>query len=625
MVKRRVIKVSKKDAKFKAKVQAAALSQIAAPVSIEQNTTVKKQITLPQVIQIRKLAEDLNQPINSIIELLLKNNILVTINQSVDFDTAAIIADELGYEAIPEEVERKMAQSISTGKLEIRPPVVAVMGHVDHGKTKLLDAIRNTNVVAGESGGITQHIGAYSVNVKIKDGKKEVIKSITFVDTPGHEAFSAMRAHGANITDLVVLVVAADDGVKPQTVEAISHARAAKVPIIVAVNKIDLPAADPERVKRELAEHNLVPEDWGGKTPIVELSAKENKGIDNLLELIALQSDLMDLKYSPDSPIANGVVIESHVEQGLGAVATLLVKDGIIKKSDQVVINSDIIKIRSIKNDKNANQDSVPAGKPALVSGFKQLPEVGQIFYATSDPDLAKEYASSREKQVGVSLASISKNAKEGGLTELNIILRADTQGSLQAISDSLGSIESNQVKISMLASGVGDVTEGDINLATTATNALVVSFNAAVPPAVTKLARLKNIKILKYSIIYELIDDVLSAVNGLLEPEIVETKVGQMKILKIFRHTPNEGIFGGLVTGGEIKPGQTAKIFRDDIQTAEVAVKSVHMGATEVDKAKENEECGVFYTGSAKLKAEDKVEFYLKEEILQKATIKRA
>lgn len=620
MARRRVIKLSKKEARAKARRFVA--TRDSQTETLPAPAPTNQKVVLPQIIQVRKLAELLKQPVNVLIEQLVKNNIFATVNQSIDFDTAAIITDEFGFQAIPEKATAAPKATV-TGKVATRPPVVAVMGHVDHGKTKLLDAIRKTNVAGGESGGITQHIGAYQVEISLKEKGKTTSRAITFIDTPGHEAFSAMRSHGANITDLVVLVVAADDGVKPQTIEAISHARAAKAPIIVAINKVDLPAADPERVKRELLKQNLVAEQWGGKTPMIPISATRNQGIDQLLEIIALSADLEELKYHPNADPASGIIVESHLEHGKGAVATLLVRDGTLKKTNYLIYGDTITHARTICDDKNNPLFEVPASRPVQVTGFKTPPEVGRIFYATDSAILAKQLAS-ETGSLAVKTEPVQSGNEKSKKT-LNVILRADTQGSLQAIEDSIKNIASDQAAISVLSVGIGNVTESDINLASTASNSVILAFRVAIPPAVDRLSRAQKIPIKKFSIIYELIDTALNNVNALIEPEIIETKIGQLKVLQVFRHTPREGIFGGKITSGEIRPGLTGKIYRDDELVGEIIIKSVQLNKTDVPEAAADQECGIAYSGQAKIKPDDKVEFYHKEEVVPKAVLKTA
>lgn len=592
-----------------------------------------KKITLPGVVPIRTLAEKLGKTSPEIVGKLIQNGVMATINESVDYDTASIIADEYGFEVMQEnETEEEISfEQTKERKIETRPPVVTIMGHVDHGKTKLLDAIRKTNVIESESGGITQHIGAYQASVELvdKSGKKSK-KQITFIDTPGHEAFSMMRAQGANVTDIVILVVAADDGVKPQTIEAISHAKAAKVPIIVAINKIDKPDADPERAKRELSDQGLIPEEWGGKTPMIPVSAKDGTNLADLLEIIVLTADLADLESDINLP-AKGIVIESKVQAGKGPVATILVQEGTLNVSDSVVFSDESAKIRILEDWTGKRIKSAGPSTPVLASGFKSVPPVGSIIKSAPNEKTARAIAEQVKKQrtvkglsSGTGLAQASEQAKEGKIKELKIILRADVQGSLDAIKNSLAEITSEDIKIKIIAASVGSVTESDINLAVSS-QAVVIAFKVIVPPNVRKLAEQSKIKISKYDIIYQLFDDIIAALEGMLEPEIVETRIGKMKILKVFLSEKGSGIFGGKVTSGEITPGTKIELFRDGEKTADLKTVAVKSGQTNVNKASQNEECGVSYSGSAKIKEGDSAEFIRVEEVLKSIKKKAA
>jgi len=588
-------------------------------------TQTPKKISLPEVVPVKLLAEELDLSAALIIKKLLEMGVLATINESVDFDTAAIIADEYGIT-----VERKESateaefEEDSKYKPVPRSPVVTVMGHVDHGKTKLLDAIRKTNVIETESGGITQHIGAYKTKITMKDGKKTVEREITFIDTPGHEAFSAMRAHGANITDIIILVVAADEGVKPQTIEAISHAKAAKVPIIVAINKIDKPEADLDRVKRDLSEQKLIPEEWGGKTPMVPVSAKEGKNIDELLETIILTADLEELKAPTDGP-ARGMVIESKVQSGKGATATIIIQSGTLKPSDVIVCENDFAKVRFIEDWRGKRVQAAYPSDPVLVAGFKKPPKVGSQIRSVKSEKTARQIAekSRRDSQVkslsnkGTSLGEVSKAAKEEGIKEQRLVIRADTKGSLEAIKSGLSEISNDFVKISIVSEGIGAVTESDINLAS-ASLAVVLAFRAPVPPQVMRLADEKKIKISKYEIIYELTDDVFAALEGMLEPEIVETVLGKLEVIKVFLRQKDRGIVGGKVISGKISPGTKINVIRDDKMIGELKTESLKIGAQTIDQAPQGKECGVSYIGSVKLKPKDVLEFVLVEERLR-------
>lgn len=586
------------------------------------------KISLPEVVSVKRLAEELSVSPSEIIKKLMLSGVLATINESVDFDTAAIIASEFGFEATPDD-ETAQQETGSTddnaprAKSVPRPPVVTIMGHVDHGKTKLLDSIRNTKIIDTESGGITQHIGAYQTSITVSENKKKVERLITFLDTPGHEAFSAMRAHGANITDIVVLVVAADEGVKPQTLEAISHAKAAKVPIIVAINKIDKPEADPDRVKRELSEHMLVPEEWGGKTPMIPLSAKTSENIDTLLETIILTADVEDFKAPQECP-AKGMIIESKIQPGKGPIATAIIIEGTLHTSDLIVFEDDYAKIRFLEDWTGKRIKSGKPSDPILIAGFKKIPRSGVIFKAVKDEKTARSIAQKIQKKdsiktiaKSIGLQEISDQAKEGKIKELNIVLRADTKGSLEAIKGSLDEIVAYDIKINVISDGIGSITESDVNLAV-ASNAVILAFRVSVPPTVLKLSERSSVKISRYDIIYQLIDDITAALEGMLEPEIIETKIGTLEVLKIFLKVKGKGIVGGKVTSGKITPGTRIHVIRDGEKVSELKTEAVQIGGEKVNLVEAPAECGISYTGEFKLKIKDVLEFILIEEHLR-------
>lgn len=588
-----------------------------------KNPMERKTISIPQVVPIRRLAELVGQPVTSVIAKLFQSGVRVSINDSVDFDTAAIIADEFNYDAVGEsekknDVESGVGVSADKTKLSERPPVVTVMGHVDHGKTKLLDAIRLTNVVAGESGGITQHIGAYRVNVKIVEKGKTLTRPVTFIDTPGHEAFSSMRAHGANVTDIVILVVAADDGVKPQTLEALTHARAAAVPIIVAINKIDKPDADVEKVKRQLAEHNLIPEEWGGNATMVPISAKAGTNIDKLLELVILTADFGELKTDPKLP-GRGIVIESKTKSGLGPVATILVQDGTLRPGDALIVGSQVAKIRTMENDAGGRIKEATAGMPVLVSGFKIMPEVGEKIMAARDEKAAREIAANRQKSQLIK-SIIAKKLGGGEVIktkELNIILKADTQGSLEAIKTTLGEIPSEDIRVKILEASIGVVSESEVSKASSS-GAIILAFNVSIPPAVKRQSDASGVRIARYEIIYELIDDVVAILQTMLEPEVVRTDIGQLKVIKMFRRTPTNGIVGGLVTKGFLRPGASFRASRGEEDLGEGKINTLKVGASRVEKAEQNIECGIEFEGSFKFKPGDVISAYQTQEIIK-------
>lgn len=582
----------------------------------------ENKITLPAVVPVKMLADELGVSAVDVIKKLMLSGVAASINESIDFDTASIIADEFGFQVAleSEQTEDKQKEDNLDYQLEKRPPIVTIMGHVDHGKTKLLDAIRNTNIIDTESGGITQHIGAYQTKIEVNDKGKKVQKIITFLDTPGHEAFSKMRARGANITDIVILVVAADEGVKPQTVEAISHAKAAKVPIIVAINKMDKPEADPDRVKRDLSEYNLVPEEWGGKTPMIPVSAKTGQNLEELLEMVVLTAEVEELTAPIDAP-AEAMIIESKVQSGKGAVASVIIQRGILKQGDVIVYDDEFCRVRFMENWIGLRIKEAKPADPVLVAGFKKAPKVGSILKAVKDEKTAKDIVINLQKTSSAKtirkssgLAEFSQEAKEGKIKELSIILRADVKGSLDAIKESLEDISSEDVKLSIASEGIGAITESDINLAI-ASHAVIIAFRVPVPPAVLKLAEANKIKISKYDIIYELIDEITAALEGMLEPEIIETVIGRLEILKVFRTEKDKGIVGGKVISGKVSPGTKIRAYRGEEMIGELKTDAIKVANEKVNQVDKNFECGVSYLGDLKLKEGDILEFILVEE----------
>ncbi|MGA2666987.1 MAG: translation initiation factor IF-2 [Patescibacteria group bacterium] len=612
--------MSKKEAKAELKYIASGISQKKEQAAIkDEQSAAKPSVEVSSVLTVREFAAALGFPVTDVIGSLVKNGVMATINESIDFDTMLIIGDELGFEVKLKtesaNIKALKAKTINKKKnLILRAPVVTVMGHVDHGKTKLLDAIRQTDVVSTESGGITQHIGAYQIKIKNQKSKiKNEERAITFLDTPGHEAFSAMRAHGANITDVVVLVVAANDGVKPQTVEAANHAKAANVPIVIAINKVDLPDADIDKTKRQLADIGLSPEEWGGKTPIVEVSAKTGQNIDSLLEMILLVADLAELKADPNLP-ASGVVIESHMQAGLGPLATVLVQEGTLKLGDPVVIGRTYGKIRIMENYLSKKILTAGPSTPVQIAGLQDLPNFGDRFEVVADEKNAREMTKAKTiKRKVLSITELSSDIKEGKIKELNIVLKADVNGSLKAITTSLKNISTEEVKINIIHEGVGDVSESDINMAL-ASNALVIGFRVKVDADVMNLARRENIKISIYDIIYQLIDDLAAALSGLLEPEIIETEIGRLEVLAVFKVHRNEKIIGGKVTTGQIENKTEVKITRDKDTIGEGRVENLQQNKNDVHEVLEGFECGLKVITETKILVGDILECYKKE-----------
>ena len=615
--------MSKKEARAQAKTTAGRLeTTVEKKAGVGSPSAGREIIEVPSVLTVREFAVALNISVTEVIASLVKNGVMATINESIDFDTMAIIGDELGYEI---KLKSQKGEVISRAKetkkqLKPRPPVVTVMGHVDHGKTKLLDAIRQTDVVATETGGITQHIGAYQVTIRPKDikTKKQKERTITFLDTPGHEAFSAMRAHGANITDVVVLVVAANDGVKPQTIEAVNHARVAKVPMVVAINKIDLPDADIEKTKRQLADIDLLSEEWGGKVPMVEVSAKQNKNIENLLEMILLVADMGELKADPGQAAA-GVVIEAHMQAGRGPIATVLVQEGTLKTGDPFVIGQTYGKVRIMENYLGRKVNTAGPSVPVRIAGLQDLPNFGDRFVVVESEKMAREMTKTKTiKRRVLSITELSSDIKEGKIKELKIVLKADVAGSLEAIKNSLENISSQEVKINIIHEGVGDISESDVNMAI-ASRALVIGFRVKANPDVMNLARRENIKISIYDIIYQLIDDLSAALSGLLEPEIVEVELGRLEVLAVFRTTKNEKIIGGRVTTGKIENGAEVRIVRDKDTIGQGKITNLQQNKKDVSAVAQNYEAGLKIETQTKIQVNDILECFRKEERTRK------
>lgn len=618
---KRFHKMSKKEAKAAGKTSDHRSPITEAMTSVDsERKAVNEIVEVSPVLMVREFSEALKVPVTEVISKLVSNGVMATINESIDFDTMSIIADELGFELKEKSDFAKASSDKEPEKkhLEKRSPVVTVMGHVDHGKTALLDAIRHTDVMTTESGGITQHIGAYQV--LFKKEKKE--RKITFLDTPGHEAFSAMRAHGANITDVVVLVVAANDGVKPQTIEAINHAKAASVPIVVAINKIDLPDADIDKVKRQLADQGLNPEEWGGKTPMVAVSAKATQNIEELLDMILLVADLKELKADPLIP-ASGVVIESHMQAGRGPIATVLVQEGTLHLNDVVVIGQTYGKIRIMENYLGKKLAEAGPSTPVRIAGLQEVPNFGNRVLTVRDEKEAKELTKVKTiKRKVLSIGELSQEIKAGKVKELKIILKADVAGSLEAIKKSLTDLSTafrqGEVKINIIHEGVGDISESDINMAL-ASRALVIGFRVKASSDVMNLARREAVKISIYEIIYQLIDDISATLSGLLEPEIVEVELGRLSVLAIFKISRKEKIIGGKVTSGKLENGCDVKIVRDKENIGEGKITGLQQDKKDMKEVLENFEAGLKVETQTKISVGDSVECYKKEERVRK------
>lgn len=587
----------------------------------------EKVITIADSVTVGELAEKLNIPVSKLIGELFKNGIVATINQQIDFETASIIVEELGMSDVA--LEKKEAANLTlTHKHEVsenavpRPPIVAVMGHVDHGKTTLLDAVLKTKVVEGEAGGITQHISAYQTE---HNGR-----TVTLLDTPGHEAFAALRQHGAELTDVVVIVVAADDGVKPQTVEAIKFAKTANAKIIVAINKIDKDTADPNRVKAQLAsEHGLNPEEWGGDTVMVEVSAKTGLNIDKLLDMVLLVADLEDLRADVDVP-SEGLVIESHMEVGRGPVVGLLVMQGILKPSHFMVAGSTYGKVRTLLDFKGKALKEAGPSTPVTVTGFKELPQFGDSFIVVKNEKDARQLSAAAKIESEKNAASanitgadlLKMISQKHETQDFNVIVKADVQGSLASVVNSLKLIDTRgEVSVKVVSSGVGNITENDIRMAVD-NNTIIYGFNVDMPPAIKRIAVRDKVQVRIFNVIYKLLDDARESMEELLAPEIIETPVGALTIKGVFRTTKDEVIAGGEVTSGKIMSGVLARVKRGDEELMEVEVIGVKRQQQEAKEVFEGEMCGVELKTPSKLLIEegDKLELFTRE--LKKRTI---
>ena len=591
------------------------------------------KVELPPTLSVKELAEYLDVKTVDIIKELMKNGVMANINQQIDFDTAAIVADSFGVQASPMAMDAAIAEQVvgegegtqvklttrselfsndgeAPENLKPRPPVVTVMGHVDHGKTSLLDAVRQTKVAAGEAGGITQSIGAYVVEEK---GRR-----IVFLDTPGHEAFTAMRARGAQVTDVAVLVVAADDGVMPQTVEAISHAKAAQVPIVVAINKIDKEGANPDRVKQGLSEQGLVPEDWGGQTVMVPVSAKQKTGISEMLEMILLVADLQDLKANP-TKLAAGTVIDAHLEKGRGPVATVLVQNGTLRVGDNVVVGHIFGKVRALLDDRGRKMKEAGPATPAVVTGLPDVPTAGDIFQVVSSEKVARTIAGQRAEQYRVAtlaqtrrvtLADLSAQVGKGAVKDLNLVLKADSNGSVEALKGSLLKIQDPQVQIKIVFEGVGPVTESDILLAAVS-NALVIAFNVKSDALAQKAAEREKVDIRSYDVVYNVTNDIERAIKGLYEPTFVQVWEGRADVLTPIK-IPKLGIIAGSrVQDGKITSGSTAKVLRDNKLIHEGQIAGLKRFKDDVREVVAGLECGIRVDGYEDFQEGDVIESY--------------
>ena len=581
---------------------------------------VVREVEVPEAISVADLAQKMSIKGTDLIKSLMKMGIMATINQSLDQDTAVLLVEEMGHVAkvvserdLEAQIEELAAKEVS-GEQVARPPVVTIMGHVDHGKTSLLDHIRSTRVAAGEAGGITQHIGAYHVETD-----KGVI---SFLDTPGHAAFTAMRARGAKVTDIVILVVAADDGVKPQTLEAIQHSKAAGVPMVVAINKIDKPEADPDRVKNELSQHQVVPEDWGGDTQFVKVSAKTGEGIDELLDAVLLQAELLELRAVEDCP-AQGVVIESALDKGRGPVATILVQNGVLRKGDTLVTGQEMGRVRAMIDESGRPIDSAGPSMPAVVLGLSGTPTAGEDALVINDERKARELAEFRhQKQREIKLARQQQAKLEdmfskmgaGEQQSLNIVLKADVQGSAEALRDALSKIATDEVAVKIVSSGVGGINETDANLAV-ASNAILMGFNVRADASARRVVEEHGLDLHYYSVIYDAIDQVKAAVSGMLSPEITEEIIGLAEVRDVFRSPKLGAIAGCMVVEGAVRRSAPIRVLRDNVVIYEGELESLRRFKDDVNEVRAGTECGIGVKNYNDVKVGDQIEVFQRVE----------
>jgi len=585
-----------------------------AAVELEEEGNV---ISLPEFSTVSDLARYLDTEPTEIIQKCFKLGLMVTINQRLDADTILMIADEYGFaidfaDSYGQDIISETVQ-VMPERMEARPPVVTIMGHVDHGKTSLLDTIRKSNIIAGEKGGITQHIGAYEVQVGDK--------MITFLDTPGHEAFTAMRSRGAQVTDIVILIVAADDGVMPQTIEAINHARAADVPLIVAVNKIDLPNADAEKVKHTLLQQNLVLEEYGGNIMGASISAKSGEGVDHLLEMVLLQAEMMELMADPLAEV-RGVVIEARKEEGRGIVCTVLIQQGTLEVGDAFLTGNYSGRVRALLNERGRRVDSAPPATPVVILGCTGVPQAGDAFIQVEDERTAKEIATKRQQfqrekdrrtTQRITLDDLYRQIQEGTVKELNLIIKADTDGSVEALVDSLQSLDGDEVKVKVIHKAVGLINESDIFLAS-ASNAVVIGFHVSSEPQAVQLAKTEKVDVRFYDVIYQAIDDVKAAMSGLLEPIIIEKELGEAEVRQVFRVSKVGAIAGCYVQSGMITRNALVRVRRSDEIIHKGSISSLKRFKDDVKEVQGGFECGIGVSDFNDFEPGDFLEVYIEE-----------
>jgi translation initiation factor IF-2 len=582
--------------------------------SHEEEETERNLVKVSEFVSVAELATQMGVPANSLVAKCLEMGTLVSINQRLDMETITLLAEEFGFEVerlgeYAEDVFKvREEEEEETGELFPRPPVVTVMGHVDHGKTTLLDRIRNTNVAAGESGGITQHIGAYSV--VLPKGQ------ITFIDTPGHQAFTAMRARGAQVTDIVILVVAADDSVMPQTIEAIDHAKAAGVPIVIAINKVDLPGADPEKIRTDLARANILVEDWGGTYQCQEISAKKGMNIDKLLEKVLLEAELLDLKADPDKK-ATGVVIDSKLDRGRGALATILIQSGTLQVGDPFITGMITGRVRAMFNEFGERVTKVGPSQPALILGMDGVPRAGDSFYSVDSESEAREIAQRRRimkreqdfrRLKRITLSDLYDQIKEGAIRDLNLIIKADVDGSMEALSDSLSQITHPEVRIRVIHQGVGGINENDVLLAA-ASGAIIIGFHVRPSAPARALAEVEDVEIKLYEIIYEVLDDVRNALSGLLAPKVTEKVIGVAEIRDIFKVPRHGNVAGCYITSGTIKRSSGIRVVRNNVELFSGKLSSLKRFKDDVTEVSQGYECGIRVENFDDIKVGDTIE----------------
>ena len=599
---------------------------------------ITRAITITEGISVKDLAEKLEIRAKDLIARLLARGVFATINQTLDAELARDMARQFGADTSVISFEDQIQQELESQALAAndeavftevtRPPVVTIMGHVDHGKTSLLDAIRETNVAEGEAGGITQHIGAYKVRIT-DENSPAFGREIVFLDTPGHEAFTRMRARGAKVTDIVVLVVAADDGVMPQTLEAIDHAKAAKVPLIVAVNKIDKPDALPDRVKKQLGDRGLVPEDWGGDTVFVDVSAKKHTNLNLLMEMICLVADLQNLKATPER-LASGVVLEAKLDRGRGPVATVLVENGTLSVGENFVVGNVFGKVRAMFDDRGRALESAPPSTPVEILGLEGLPQAGDQFVVVSDREKAREVSEYREmkareaqlaKSSRVSLEGLAEQIKQAGVKELPIILKGDVGGSVEVISDLLNKLSNDKVKINVMRASVGAITESDVLLAS-ASNAIIIGFNVRPERKAQEMAEQEKVEIRLHSIIYELQDEMKKAMVGMLEPTIKETYLGRAEVRDTFRIPKVGTVAGCYVQDGTIKRDAEVRLLRDNVVVFKGKISSLKRFKDDAREVSNGMECGIGIQNYNDIKLGDVIEAFVTEKVAAEMTV---